>query len=183
MSSTAVTDDDFDARHSSFSAYDTNRLSGDDGSTSPTMLSPWNQSCSPFTKSPWHKSDDDVPKNFPQNGLIGSLVREEGHIYSLAAKNDLLYTGSDSKNIRVWKDMKEFSAFKSNSGLVKAIIIAGDKIFTGHQDGKVRVWKVQSKNPNNHKRAGSLPKLIDIFKASIKPSNYVEVNIVPSSYI
>ncbi|KAH0734091.1 hypothetical protein KY285_009798 [Solanum tuberosum] len=37
--------------------------------------------------------------------------------------------------------MKEFSAFKSNSGLVKAIIISGDKIFTGHQDGKVRVWK------------------------------------------
>ncbi|TMW92645.1 hypothetical protein EJD97_012748 [Solanum chilense] len=173
MSSTAVMDaDDFDVRHSSFSAYDPNRLS-EDGS--PPMLSPWNQTCVPFTKSSWHNLDDNFPKNLPQNGLIGSLVREEGHIYSLAAKNDILYTGSDSKNIRVWKDMKEFSAFKSNSGLVKAIIIAGEKIFTGHQDGKVRVWKVQSKNPNNHKRAGSLPKLMDLFKASIKPSNYVEV--------
>ncbi|XP_004238202.2 protein JINGUBANG-like [Solanum lycopersicum] len=173
MSSTAVMDDDdFDVRHSSFSAYDPNRLS-EDGS--PPMLSPWNQTCSPFTKSSWHNLDDNFPKNLPQNGLIGSLVREEGHIYSLAAKNDILYTGSDSKNIRVWKDMKEFSAFKSNSGLVKAIIIAGEKIFTGHQDGKVRVWKVRSKNPNNHKRAGSLPKLMDLFKASIKPSNYVEV--------
>ncbi|XP_016471686.1 protein JINGUBANG-like [Nicotiana tabacum] len=171
MSSTTVNDDDFDVRQSSFSAYDPNRLSAEG---SPTMLSPWNQS-SPFNKSPWYKFDDDVPKNIPQNGLIGSLVREEGHIYSLAAKNDILYTGSDSKNIRVWKDMKEFAAFKSNSGLVKAIIISGEKIFTGHQDGKVRIWKVQSKNPSNHKRAGSLPTFFDIFKASIKPSNYVEV--------
>ncbi|KAM3304789.1 protein JINGUBANG [Capsicum chacoense] len=169
MSSTTVTtDDESDVRHSSFSAYDSHRLSGDG---SPT----WNESCSPCIKSPWHKFDDNVPTNFPQNGLIGSLVREEGHIYSLATKNDFLYTGSDSKNIRVWKDMKEFAAFKSNSGLVKAIIISGEKIFTGHQDGKVRVWKVKSKKPNDHKRAGTLPKLIDVFKASIKPSNYVEV--------
>jgi len=103
------------------------------------------------------------------------LVREEGHIYSLATKGDLLYTGSDSKNIRVWKNLKEFSGFKSASGLIKAIIIAHGKIFTGHQDGKIRVWKVSPKKPTVHKRSGSLPTLKDIFKASIKPSNYVEV--------
>lgn len=167
----ATTDDEMAARHSSFSGYDVNRLSGE---MSPMMMSPWNQN-SPFTKSPWSKFDENVPQNVPQNGLIGSLVREEGHIYSLAAKEDLLYTGSDSKNIRVWKNMKEFTAFKSNSGLVKAIIISGDKIFTGHQDGKVRVWKINPKNPSVHKRSGTLPTFFDIFKASMKPSNYVEV--------
>ncbi|MCD7446642.1 hypothetical protein HAX54_012128, partial [Datura stramonium] len=155
-------------RHSSFSAYEANRLSGEG---SPMMMSPWNQG------SPWSKFDDgNNSQNIPQmNGLIGSLVREEGHIYSLATKDDLLYTGSDSKNIRVWKNLKEFAAFKSNSGLVKAIIISGEKIFTGHQDGKVRVWKIQTKNPGTYKRAGTLPSFFDIFKASIKPSNYVEV--------
>ncbi|KAI7992311.1 Protein JINGUBANG [Camellia lanceoleosa] len=48
---------------------------------------------------------------------MGSLVREEGHIYSLATSGDLLYTGSDRKNIRVWKTHKEFFGFKLNNSL------------------------------------------------------------------
>lgn len=135
MSST-MNDDEFNVQKSKFSAYD--RLSCEN---SPMNMSPWNQSCN-LNAINDDDDDNDDTKNNHKICLIGSLVREEGHIYSLATKNDLLYTGSDSKNIRVWKDMKEFSAFKSNSGLVKAIIISGDKIFTGHQDGKVRVWKV-----------------------------------------
>ncbi|KAK6923455.1 WD40 repeat [Dillenia turbinata] len=141
--------------------------------------SPFNGTTSPFSKSPWLAYievplDDPINTTIPPYMPMGSLVREEGHIYSLAACRDLLYTGSDSKNIRVWKNHKAFSGFKSNSGLVKAIVIAGEKIFTGHQDGKIRVWKVSSRNPNIHKRIGTLPKLKEVFKSSIKPSNYVE---------
>ncbi|KAL0438626.1 UNVERIFIED_CONTAM: protein JINGUBANG [Sesamum latifolium] len=172
-SSSAASSDanDFAARNSNFSAYDAARLSGE--VSSPLMMSPWNQP-SPFANS-WSNSNKTISHSQPQNSLIGSLVREEGHIYSLAAKDDILYTGSDSKNIRVWKNMQEFSAFKSNSGLVKAIIISGDKIFTGHQDGKIRLWKISPKDPSVHKRFGTMPRFFDIFKASIKPSNYVEV--------
>ncbi|KAL1817817.1 protein JINGUBANG-like [Daucus carota subsp. sativus] len=163
-------------RKSCFSAYDTTRLSGEG---SPMTMSPWCQN-SYFNQSyPWENYETENSnvsvKRLPQNALVGCIVREEGHIYSLAACRDLLYTGSESKNIRVWKNLHEFSAFKSNSGLVKAIIICGDKIFTGHQDGKVRIWKAQAKNPDIHKRSGTLPTFIDIFKCSIKPKNYVEV--------
>ncbi|KAK6254087.1 hypothetical protein QUC31_015807 [Theobroma cacao] len=133
-------------------------------------MSPWNQP-SPYNKSPWI-TPSPLENDFGQNGLIGSIVREEGHIYSLAASRDLLYTGSDSKNIRVWKSLKEFSGFKAKSGLVKAIIVLGDRIFTGHQDGKIRVWNVSSTNPSVHKRFGSLPTLKDIIKSSVKPKNY-----------
>ncbi|PWA89985.1 myosin heavy chain kinase B [Artemisia annua] len=136
--------------------------------TSPLMRSPW---ASYVERSP---SDcNDAHSNY--TGLLASLVREEGNIYSLAASGDLLYTGSDSKNIRVWKDHKEFSWFKSNSGLVKAIVIAGEKIFTGHQDGKIRVWKISSKNPSFHRRIGTLPTFKSIVKKSMKPKNYTEV--------
>ncbi|KAM3363585.1 protein JINGUBANG-like [Capsicum galapagoense] len=144
-------------------------------STSPTWdpsSSP--QHTSPLSKSPWTSHVENSSTNYSYTGLMGSLVREEGHIYSLAASGDLLYTGSDSKNIRVWKNHKEFSGFKSNSGLVKAIIIAGEKIFTGHQDGKVRVWKVSSKDPSVYKRIGTLPTLAAFIKSSMKPSNYIE---------
>lgn len=149
----------------------------------PDLLGADDTSSSPFNKSPWsthmNNKDNTSPEaageNFSPNVLMGSLVREEGHIYSLAASGDLLYTGSDSKNIRIWKKQNEFSGFKSNSGLVKAIIIADEKIFTGHQDGKIRVWKVSSKNPSNHKRIGTLPTLKNFIKCSMKPSSYVEV--------
>ncbi|XP_010263813.1 PREDICTED: uncharacterized protein LOC104601983 [Nelumbo nucifera] len=174
---TPPNEEEFAARNSSESGtspgYYDNPISAD---SSPMIMSPWNQA-SPLAKSPWSRSSPVSPfdENFPPNGLIGSLVREEGHIYSLAATGDLLYTGSDSKNIRVWKNQKEFSCFKSTSGLVKAIIISGDKIFTGHQDGKIRVWKVSPKNPSVHKRVGTLPTLKDFIKSSLNPSNYVEV--------
>ncbi|CAN6698488.1 unnamed protein product [Malus baccata var. baccata] len=142
---------------------------------------------SPLNKSPWsshmnnninndnnNNASDTSDENFSPNVLIGTLVPEEGHIYSLATSGDLLYTGSDSKNIRIWKQHKEYSGFKSNSGLVKTIIIAREKIFTGHQDGKIRVWRVSYKNAN-HKRIGTLPMSKNYIKCSMKPSTYVEV--------
>ncbi|XP_027078231.1 protein JINGUBANG-like [Coffea arabica] len=130
---------------------------------------------SPLSGSPWSSHVEMASDSYSYTGLMGSLVREEGHIYSLAATRDMLYTGSDSKSIRVWKNQKEFSGFKSNSGLVKAISIAGERIFTGHQDGKIRMWKVSAKDPSIHKRIGTLPTMKARIKSSIKPSNYVEV--------
>ncbi|XP_028765838.1 protein JINGUBANG [Neltuma alba] len=182
-------DDDFSHHHQRHSNVDAatggpeNAFSSDN--SSPYLMSPWSHQApatSPYSKSPWFLSSPSVAPpgfheydGFPPNGLIGSLVREEGHIYSLAVSDDLLYTGSDSKNIRVWKNLKDFAGFKSNSGLVKAIVISGDKIFTGHQDGKIRVWKFTQKNPNSYKRIGSLPTLKDYLKSSMNPKNYVEV--------
>lgn len=165
-------DGDFPTPGSSDSA---NSRQSSDGS--PPTLSPWNQTY-PFMKSPCFsqfQSGVFHPIN-NNNSLIGSLVREEGHVYSLATAGELLYTGSDSKNIRVWKNLKKFTGFKSSSGLVKAIIISGEKIFTGHQDGKIRVWKVAPTNPSGgHRRAGTLPALRDILRSSINPQNYVVV--------
>ncbi|KAL4335011.1 hypothetical protein GQ457_07G025940 [Hibiscus cannabinus] len=174
-------EDDLYIRYSSASTsgpafYESHRTSLDG---SPMTMSPWNQTTS-FMKPPGLSSDDD---NVPANSLIGSLTREEGHIYSLAATKDLLYTGSDSKNIRVWKNLKEFTGFKSNSGLVKAIVISGQKIFTGHQDGKIRVWKISPKDPKIYKRTGTLPSLKEVLKSSFKPSNYVEVKHKRSLWI
>ncbi|KAF5463887.1 hypothetical protein F2P56_014014 [Juglans regia] len=142
-------------------------------STSPLTESPW--SCHMSAPHPGHDQHN-PSSDVSGNALLGSLVREEGHIYSLAAAGDLLYTGSDSKNIRVWKNQRQFSGFKSDSGLVKAIVIAGKRmIFTGHQDGRIRVWKMSSKNPSVHKRVGTLPTMGDYLKSSMKPKNYVEV--------
>ncbi|KAL5557185.1 hypothetical protein UlMin_039421 [Ulmus minor] len=164
----------YDLRHSDASPI-ASPPNDDGGGDSPVAAD--EGSHSPFAKSPWssHMMSNNTVSDSSSNVLIGSLVREAGHIYSLAASGDLLYTGSDSKNIRVWKNQREFSAFTSNSGLVKAIVIFGDRIFTGHQDGKIRIWKVSSKNSTCYKRVGTLPTLKNFIKCSMKPSNYVEV--------
>ncbi|CAK8575768.1 unnamed protein product [Lathyrus sativus] len=200
-SSFYTNNDDGQGRISNVSAASPQTYNGDcstptsSNNASPSyMLSPWNQEHnSPLSKSPWlmpsseaislfhhhhqHQNDNNGynDRYYPENGLIGSLVREEGHIYSLAVSGDLLYTGSDSKNIRVWKDLKDFTGFKSSSGLVKTIVISEGNIFTGHQDGKIRVWKNSSKNSKVHKRVGSLPTFKDYVKSSMNPKNYVEV--------
>ncbi|KAE8718157.1 wall-associated receptor kinase-like 14-like [Hibiscus syriacus] len=79
--------------------------------------------------------------------------------------------------------LHEFTGFKSNSGLVKAIVISGQKIFTGHQDGKIRIWTISPKDPSIYKRTGTLPTLKDVLKSSIKPRNYVEVKHKRSLWI
>ncbi|XP_020592098.1 protein JINGUBANG-like [Phalaenopsis equestris] len=145
---------------------------------SPYTMSPYNPSTtsSPFIRSPWIHSTAAIAPIPPESSttLLGSLIRQDGHVYSLAVSGDLLFTGSDSKNIRVWKNLREFGGFKSCSGLVKSIVIFNNKVFTGHQDGKIRVWKFNAKS-DDYKRVGTLPRFKDFLKSSIKPSNYVEV--------
>ncbi|KAK6916512.1 WD40 repeat [Dillenia turbinata] len=159
------------ARHSNASAYNNGLTSGEN---SPYAMSPWNQT-SPLTKSPWLRTSTFSDQLALQNGLIGSLIREEGHVYSIAASGDLLYTGSDSKNIRVWKSLKDFSEFKASSGFVKAIVVSGGKIYTGHEDGKIRIWKASSKDPSLYRKVGTLPSLKEYLKCSINPKKYAEV--------
>lgn len=140
--------------------------------SSPFRNYPWppqpqvNRDCQDKDEDYWNNDDDQCKS---PNVLMGSLVREEGHICSLATSGDLLYTGSDGKKIRVWKNRKEISGFRWNTGFVKAILISEDRIFTGHQDGKIRLWKLSSENPCIHKRVGTLPKFKDHVKSSMKP--------------
>ncbi|KAM0859467.1 hypothetical protein ACQ4PT_047180 [Festuca glaucescens] len=135
---------------------------------------------SPYVPSPWVNlpglGAGSVLAGTSGTGLLGSLVKTDGHVYSLAAAGDLLYTGTDSKNVRVWKDQREFAGFKCGSGLVKAIVVAADgRIYTGHQDGKVRVWRRDSADdPAVHKRVGSLPRLGEFLRSSVRPSHYVQ---------
>ncbi|CAN6338783.1 unnamed protein product [Urochloa humidicola] len=161
------------------------------GATTPTTTTTATNSAaaSPFAMSPWtqlpglgfgsdYAAAADGNKN--RTCLLGSLVKADGHVYSLAASGDLLYTGTDSRNVRVWRDRRELGGFRSASGLVKAILVSPDgRIYTGHQDGKVRVWRRSGGDPaitttTTHRRVGSLPRLRDVLKSSLLPSHYVE---------
>jgi WD40 repeat protein len=125
----------------------------------------------PFAMSPWTQLPGlggDAQSGRRATGLLDTLVKEEGHVYSLAASGDLLYTGTDSRNVRVWRDRRDLGGFRAGSGLVKAVVVATDgRIFTGHQDGKVRVWRRHHKAKPaegglvRHRRVGALPRARD----------------------
>lgn len=132
-------------------------------------------------KSPWSRLPglDATSDHATATGLIASLVKEDGKVYSLAAAGDVLYTGTDSETVRVWRDRRQLAGFRTGSGLVKAIVVAADgRIFTGHQDGKVRVWRADDAcfgagDPAAHRRVGTLPPLGDLLVSSVNPSSYV----------
>lgn len=146
--------------------------------SSTTTTSPSHSAAaSPFVRSPWIHSAAAVAPSPPDPSsarLVHSLLRHDGHVHSLAVSRRLLLTGSDSKNIRVWRDLRESGGFKSCSGLVKSIVIHGGRVFTGHQDGKIRVWKPDPKS-GGYRRAGTLPRFRDFLRSSVRPSSYVEV--------
>ncbi|KAL8160585.1 hypothetical protein V2J09_002122 [Rumex salicifolius] len=150
--------------------------------------SPWKSrsnsySTSPFIKSPWSKLSPYHTKSPPtttNHTLLGSLVREEGHVSSIACSPDFLYTGSESRTIRVWTrahHLRDSGGFKSGSGLVKAILVnrKEGKVYTGHQDGKIRVWRRQSGSGDGHKQVGSLPTWKDYLRGAVDPGKYVQV--------
>ncbi|PVH63155.1 hypothetical protein PAHAL_3G482400 [Panicum hallii] len=153
------------------------------GATTPTTTNT-SAAASPFAMSPWTQlpglgfgAGDGYGGGAVANktGLLGSLVKADGHVYSLAAAGDLLYTGTDSRTVRVWRDRRDLGGLRSGSGLVKAIVVAADgRIYTGHQDGKVRVWRASADDPATHRRVGSLPGLRDVLASALRPSRYVQ---------
>ncbi|XP_066335783.1 protein JINGUBANG-like [Miscanthus floridulus] len=169
----------------SFFSSNSNSSSDDDGYSSSfqgSASSSPSRSYSP-PKSPWARlpglgADDASSDDATATGLIASLVKEDGKVYSLAAAGDVLYTGTDSETVRVWRDRRELAGFRTGSGLVKTIVVAADgRIFTGHQDGKVRVWRADGDAGGDpavvHRRVGSLPPLGDLLISSVNPSSYV----------
>ncbi|PWZ33331.1 Protein JINGUBANG [Zea mays] len=161
----------------------------DDGTSCSTPATPTTSAsaaASPYASSPWTHlpglgPDDPGGPAAEATGLLGSLVKEDGgHVYSLAAAGDLLYTGTDSRTVRVWRerDRRELGGFRSGSGLVKAIVVGGDgRVYTGHQDGKVRVWRAPHsadevvEDPSALRRVGTLPRLRDVLRSSLlRPS-------------
>ncbi|KAL9231616.1 hypothetical protein vseg_006818 [Gypsophila vaccaria] len=181
--STTTTSSSVSPRMSSFCHYDNDFSNSTPPSNTASPRSSFysknhnNTLGSPYLKSPWIKlpsyptlTNDNIYIARGKDSLIGSLFREEGHVYSLAAKDGMLFTGSESKNIRVWRDFNDAGGFKSGSGLVKAIVVSGEsKVYTGHQDGKIRVWTTKGK------RVGTLPKMGDYLRSAINPGSYVEV--------
>ncbi|XP_010254029.1 PREDICTED: myosin heavy chain kinase B-like [Nelumbo nucifera] len=123
-------------------------------STSVVHVSP------PSPVSPWTLSPLRTPSPSLLYQCIASLHRHEGNIFSIAVFKGIVFTGSESSRIRVWRQPEyvEREYLKTNSGEVRAILAYGNMLFTAHRDHKIRVWNVSVSESFRSKKVATLPR-------------------------
>ncbi|KAF5950005.1 hypothetical protein HYC85_011998 [Camellia sinensis] len=126
-------------------------------STTASMYSPMPP---PSPDSPWTLSPLQTPSPSLLHHCIASLHRHDGNIYSIAVSRGLVFTGSISSRIRVWRqpDCMERGYLKASSGEVRAMLAYGNMLFTSHKDYKVRVWNITTSESFRSKKVRTLPR-------------------------
>lgn len=101
--------------------------------------------------------------------LISSYERRYGEVRSMAAgPGGLLYTGSDSMNLRVWIKGQPYAGFKSYDGPNYALLLDPQgRLFTASYDGTVRVWVRGATEPPSYRHIMTLPSLEDRLKEAL----------------
>ncbi|CAL5359739.1 unnamed protein product [Camellia sinensis] len=129
-------------------------------STPSTTASMYSLMPPPSPDSPWTLSPLQTPSPSLLHHCIASLRRHDGNIYSIAASRGLVFTGSISSRIRVWRqpDCMERGYLKASSGEVRAMLAYGNMLFTSHKDYKVRVWNITTSESFRSKKVRTLPR-------------------------
>ncbi|XP_010249627.1 PREDICTED: uncharacterized protein LOC104592122 [Nelumbo nucifera] len=92
---------------------------------------------------------------------ISSMLKKDGRILSIAVINGLIYTGSESNCIRIWKlpEFTECGRLQTKSGMVCALAVSSDRIFAAYADCKIRVWRRLWHDKPSHVRIATIPKI------------------------
>ncbi|PIA64826.1 hypothetical protein AQUCO_00100353v1 [Aquilegia coerulea] len=146
-------------------------------SSNPPPFSPPRNSTSSFTlpykpsppPSPSPSSTFPNPEKFlpnpekcqPSHRCISSMLKKDGRILSIAVSNGLVYTGSETNCIRIWKlpEFTECGKLKSKVGMVYALAVSNDRVFAAYSDCKIRVWRRTWDGIPTHVRIATIPKL------------------------
>lgn len=92
---------------------------------------------------------------------ISSVLKKDGQILSVAASNGLVYTGSQSNIIRIWKlpEFTECGQLKTRACMVVALEVSNDKVYAAYADFKIRVWhRTWDGVTIKHVRIATIPK-------------------------
>ncbi|XP_052210196.1 protein JINGUBANG-like [Diospyros lotus] len=119
----------------------------------------------PSPDSPWTLSPLHTPSPSLLHHCIASLHRHDGNIHSIAVSRGVVFTGSDSRRIRAWRqpDCVERGYIRASSGEVRAILAYGNTLFTSHKDCKVRVWNVINSECFRSRKMATLPRKSPFF--------------------
>lgn len=92
---------------------------------------------------------------------ISSVLKKDGQILSIAASNGLVYSGSYTNVIRVWKlpEFTECGQLKTKACMVVALEVSHDRVYAAYGDGRVRIWQRTWDGGLKHERLATIPKI------------------------
>lgn len=117
--------------------------------------------------SPSKLSDSDPQTTYH---CASSVLRNDGQILSIAlSSNGLVYTGSDSNLVRVWKlpEFTECGQLRTKACRVVALEVSNDTVYAAHGDGKIRVWRRTWDKVLKHVRLATIPKTLGYVRSYI----------------
>ncbi|XP_004487224.1 protein JINGUBANG-like isoform X2 [Cicer arietinum] len=118
-------------------------------------------------------SDSDHPKTTYH--CASSVLRNDGQIMSIAlssSSSGLLYTGSDSNLVRVWKlpEFTECGQLRTKASKIVAIEVSNDTVYAAYGDGKIRMWTMiwdTNHKVLKHVRSATIPKTLGYVRSYI----------------
>ncbi|KAJ6389484.1 hypothetical protein OIU77_027751 [Salix suchowensis] len=122
--------------------------------TSPIFSSPPRQdSCSPA----------DHPVTSTESAYtyrcLSSVLKRDGHILSIAMSSNIIYSGSSTNIIRLWKlpEFSECGQLKTRARMVVALQASHDRVYAAYADGKIRIWRRTWDGAFKHIRLATIP--------------------------
>lgn len=121
----------------------------------------------PSPPSPTKLSDSEPQTTYH---CASSVLRNDGQILSIAlSSNGLVYTGSDSNLVRVWKlpEFTECGQLRTKACRVVALEVSNDTVYAAYGDGKIRVWRRTWDKVLKHVRLATIPKTLGYVRSYI----------------
>lgn len=114
-------------------------------------------SATSLPSSPFHSGKVEL---HPDHRCISSVLKKDGQILSIAASNNLIYTGSEANIVRVWKlpEFTECGQLKTKACMVVALESSNDRVYAAYADGKIRVWLRTWEGALKHVRLATIPR-------------------------
>ncbi|KAK8578655.1 hypothetical protein V6N13_100482 [Hibiscus sabdariffa] len=91
---------------------------------------------------------------------LSSVLKKDGQILSIAISNGIIYTGSDSNLIRIWKlpEFSECGVLKTKASTVVALAVSHERVFAAYGDTKIRVWRTTWDGTLKHIKLATIPR-------------------------
>ncbi|KAH8514387.1 hypothetical protein Peur_057981 [Populus x canadensis] len=123
--------------------------------TSPIFSSPPRQGSSTPVDNPVTNSES---TNYTYR-CLSSVLKRDGQILSIAMSNSLIYSGSSTNIIRLWKlpEFSECGHLKTKARMVVALQVSHDRVYAAYADGKIRIWRRTWDGAFKHIRLATIP--------------------------
>lgn len=126
---------------------------------------------SPFSSPPHpHSPTNKLSESQTTYHCASSVLRKDGQILCVALSNNgLIYTGSDSNVVRIWRlpEFTECGQLRTKACRVVSLEVSNDRIYAAYGDGKIRVWRRTWDRVLRHVRLGTIPKTVGYVRSYI----------------